>query len=99
MNFSNKISDLEENHLLRSRRIAKSPQGTVMKIDNQDVVNFCSNDYLSLANHAKIKEALIEANQAWYLAKEKGSDKNIDHFLSELGWREFSYCQLYLRYF
>ena len=59
MNFSNKISDLEKNHLFRTRRIAKSAQGTNMKIDGQDVVNFCSNDYLSLANHPKIKEALI----------------------------------------
>lgn len=59
MNFSKKISDLEKNHLLRSRRVVKSAQGTRMQIDNQDIINFCSNDYLSLANHPKIKEALI----------------------------------------
>ena len=76
MNFSNKISDLEENHLLRSRRIAKSPQGTVMKIDNQDVVNFCSNDYLSLANHAKIKEALIEGVEKY------GAGSGASHLVS-----------------
>ena len=51
MNFSNKISDLKKSHLLRSRKITQSAQGTEMKIDSQDVVNFCSNDYLSLANH------------------------------------------------
>ena len=60
MNFSKKISDLEKNHLLRSRRVANSAHGTQMRIDNQDVINFCSNDYLSLASHPIIKEALIK---------------------------------------
>jgi len=60
MNFSKKISDIEQNHLLRLRRIANSAQGTEMKIDGKKIVNFCSNDYLSLANHPQIKEALIK---------------------------------------
>ena len=33
--------------------------------------------------------------QVWYAAKIKGNNESIDHFLSELGWREFSYAQLY----
>jgi len=37
----------------------------------------------------------ISPNQAWHAAKQKGDDTNIDHFCSELGWREFSYTQLY----
>ena len=60
MNFSKKISDIEQNHLLRLRRIANSAQGTEMKIDGKKIVNFCSNDYLSLANHPQIKDALIK---------------------------------------
>ena len=76
MNFSNKISDLEKNHLLRSRRIAKSAQGTNMIIDNKDVVNFCSNDYLSLANHPKIKESLIEG------IKKYGAGSGASHLVS-----------------
>ncbi len=31
----------------------------------------------------------------WYGALKMGEDKNTDHFCSELGWREFSYSQLY----
>jgi len=76
MNFSNKISDLEKNHLLRSRKIAQSAQGTNMKIDNQDVVNFCSNDYLSLANHPKIKEALIKGVEKY------GAGSGASHLVS-----------------
>jgi len=60
MNFSKKISFIEQNNLLRLRKIAYSAQSTEMVIDNQKVINFCSNDYLSLANHPQIKEALIQ---------------------------------------
>lgn len=42
---------------------------------------------------------LISPNTAWYRAKEQGpisaDEENIGVFLSELGWREFSYYLLY----
>ncbi len=37
----------------------------------------------------------ISIRKIWHAAKRKGNDKNIDHFLSELGWREFSYSLLH----
>ncbi|MEC8977696.1 MAG: deoxyribodipyrimidine photo-lyase [Pseudomonadota bacterium] len=37
----------------------------------------------------------ISPNQLWYMARATGVDKHVDHFCSELGWREFSYSQLY----
>jgi len=37
----------------------------------------------------------ISPNQVWYVVKAQGNNKNVDHYLSELGWREFSYYQLY----
>lgn len=37
----------------------------------------------------------ISPNQVWYTVRGIGDDDNIDHFCSELGWREFSYCQLH----
>ncbi|MEM1243213.1 MAG: deoxyribodipyrimidine photo-lyase [Pseudomonadota bacterium] len=46
-----------------------------------------------LSPHLHIGE--ISPNQVWYAAKNAGDDKNIDHFHSELGWREFSYSLLY----
>ena len=37
----------------------------------------------------------ISPNQLWYLVRNTENDKNIDHFCSELGWREFSYNLLF----
>ncbi|MBQ4875341.1 MAG: deoxyribodipyrimidine photo-lyase [Rickettsiaceae bacterium H1] len=37
----------------------------------------------------------ISPHQVWHQARKRENDKNIDHFCSELGWREFSYNQLY----
>tara|TARA_B100000470_G_scaffold56773_1_gene42838 strand:- start:6246 stop:7670 length:1425 start_codon:yes stop_codon:yes gene_type:complete len=60
----------------------------------KDGRNFPAKPFVSrISPHIHFGE--LSPNQAWYLAKEKGGDKNIDHFLSELGWREFSYSQLY----
>lgn len=41
----------------------------------------------------------VSPNQVWYAAKAagmaQGLEKDLDHFLSELGWREFSHSLLY----
>jgi deoxyribodipyrimidine photo-lyase len=37
----------------------------------------------------------LSPNQVWYAAQMRGDDKHVIHFCSELGWREFSYSQLY----
>ena len=37
----------------------------------------------------------ISPNQLWSKVRSIGDNRNIDHFCSELGWREFSYSLLY----
>lgn len=37
----------------------------------------------------------ISPNQVWYQASIEKLDNNLEHFKSELGWREFSYSLLY----
>ena len=37
----------------------------------------------------------LSPNQVWYASSALFDDANLDHFLSELGWREFSYHLLY----
>ena len=46
--------------LYRSRHVMQSAQGTEILIDNQHVLNFCSNDYLGLANHPAVQQAFID---------------------------------------
>jgi len=37
----------------------------------------------------------LSPNQVWYAARACGDDQNINHFCSELGWREFAHSLLY----
>ena len=54
------LDERKAQHLYRSRRISEGPQQPKMVIDGKSVINFCSNDYLGLANHEDVKNAFIE---------------------------------------
>lgn len=47
--------------LYRQRLITQSAQGVRTIINGKQVLSFCSNDYLGLANHVEIKKAFITA--------------------------------------
>ena len=49
----------KNDHMYRQRLVVDSPQGIELTIDGKKYLNFCSNDYLGLANHPKVKAALI----------------------------------------
>jgi 8-amino-7-oxononanoate synthase len=51
------LDDIAQQGLYRARRVIESPQGINLKVDGRAIVNFCSNDYLGLANHADVVEA------------------------------------------
>jgi 8-amino-7-oxononanoate synthase len=44
-------------HLYRTRRVVDGPQGAQLMLDGRTVDNFCSNDYLGLANHPEVVAA------------------------------------------
>jgi 8-amino-7-oxononanoate synthase len=50
--------------LLRRRRLLESPQGTHVRVDGREVLSFCSNDYLGLANHPVLIAAVKVAVDA-----------------------------------
>lgn len=47
--------------LWRSHRQLHSPQIPQAQVDGKDIITFCSNDYLGLANHPEVKEAAIKS--------------------------------------
>ncbi len=51
------IDGLKENGLYNRIRTLSSPQGAWLIVDGRQVLNFCSNNYLGLANHPRIVEA------------------------------------------
>ncbi|BAW79972.1 8-amino-7-oxononanoate synthase [Candidatus Nitrosoglobus terrae] len=51
--------------LYRYRRILESPQGPEIQIDGRQVLTFCSNDYLGLANHPQVRVAFEQGVQAY----------------------------------
>lgn len=60
----------------------------------KDGRNLPAKPYVSrLSPHLHFGE--VSPNQLWYTVRAISDNKHIDHFCSELGWREFSYAQLY----
>jgi len=58
--LNQQLQALDEKSLLRKRRTVDSPCGPRVLVEGREVLAFCSNDYLGLANHRKIKLALQE---------------------------------------
>jgi len=59
--LSKELDKRKRQHRYRSRRIIQSPQQVEITIDDKNVISFCSNDYLGLANNPQIKQATIDA--------------------------------------
>jgi glycine C-acetyltransferase len=54
------LSNLKEAGLYNRIRTLSSPQGAWLVVDGKRVLNFCSNNYLGLANHPKLIQAAQE---------------------------------------
>lgn len=55
------LSELKETGLLNTIRTIQSAQGAWLVVDGKRVLNFCSNNYLDLANHPDLKKAATAA--------------------------------------
>ncbi len=55
------LKDLKESGLYTHIRTIESPQGPWLVVDGRKVLNFCSNNYLGLANHPRLVEKAKEA--------------------------------------
>jgi glycine C-acetyltransferase len=59
------MAALAESHLLITLRTMDSPADAWMVVDGRRVLNFCTNNYLGLANHPKMKAAAKAAVDQW----------------------------------
>ncbi|MDY3556287.1 glycine C-acetyltransferase [Gemmata sp. JC717] len=59
------LEDLKSKGLYKAERRITSPQMSGITVNGQDVINFCANNYLGLANHPDIVAAAQEGIKEW----------------------------------
>ena len=55
-----RLEDLDRQVLRRTLRSVESPQQPLMTVGGRELINFSSNDYLGLASHPRLRDALID---------------------------------------
>jgi len=70
------LQEREAQHLRRSLRVADSPCAPHQRFDGVGLLTFCSNDYLGLAAHPVLAEALAEGARRW------GTGSGASHLIS-----------------
>lgn len=66
LNFlSGELADLEKRSLKRSLRVVSQAQGPHVTVDGRKLLNFSSNDYLGLARHPRVLEAVGQVLPFW----------------------------------
>ncbi|QWV93391.1 glycine C-acetyltransferase [Geomonas oryzisoli] len=63
--ITEEMNALEEQGLRTTIRTIGSACGPWMVVDGKKVLNFCTNNYLGLANHPRLKKAAQEAVEQW----------------------------------
>jgi len=60
-----RLEELRDQGLYRRLRLIGGPQGPRVTLDGNQVLLLCSNDYLGLANHPRVRGAAAEAAMRW----------------------------------
>jgi len=61
VDLADELQQIKQQNLYRSRRVISTPQGVEVTIDNKQLINFSSNDYLGLANHPDVIQSFQQA--------------------------------------
>lgn len=59
------LQDIRDQSLYKEERVIQSPQGRMITIDDKELLNFCSNNYLGLSGTDNIREASDAAVKRW----------------------------------
>jgi glycine C-acetyltransferase len=59
------LDDIRRQGLFKRERQLQGPQGSGVRVADHEVVNFCANNYLGLANHPAVVEAAHEGLRRW----------------------------------
>jgi glycine C-acetyltransferase/8-amino-7-oxononanoate synthase len=60
-----RLAELEDKELLRRTRLVSGPQGPRVVLDGKPALLLCSNNYLGLADHPRVREAAADAAMRW----------------------------------
>ncbi|WP_339489511.1 8-amino-7-oxononanoate synthase [Pseudomonas sp. EL_65y_Pfl2_R95] len=63
--LANRLAERRAAQLYRQRPLLESPQGPQVVVDGRQLLAFCSNDYLGLANHPQVIEAWQAGATRW----------------------------------
>ena len=63
--IEDRLAEIERLGLSRRLRLISGPQGPRVLLDGRPVLLLCSNNYLGLADHPRVREAAAEAAMRW----------------------------------
>ena len=55
--IQNQLKEIEASGLYKRERLIQGPQGSHIRVNNQEVLNFCANNYLGLSSHPELVKA------------------------------------------
>lgn len=61
--WNKELQQLDQDGMLRRLRTLDGPQGARIELDGRDVMLLCSNNYLGLADHPQVVEAMLRATR------------------------------------
>jgi len=92
IHLSQELQDIQSQQMYRKCIRIDSAQGPTVQIDGREVVLFCSNNYLNLANHPKIRQAAVEAIEKYGFGSAASrliSGTMTPHIEAEKAWAKF----------
>src|SRR4051794_41265163 len=63
--IEDRLEEIKGQGLYRRLRLISGPQGPRVLLDGRPVLLLCSNNYLGLADHPRVRQAAAEAAMRW----------------------------------